>query len=252
MYVLRTDVRPVDRTQLGRCVSTTLIHRETVNLEKAIVYAEREGYRALELDLYRPTHASGGPRPLIVYVHGGGWRQSHRSRAPRETRGWDRGFFERLIEAGFTVAAPDYRLSVRIEGHGLVRGTPARRADRRASRLGRSRQFSRPRPCGSPTVSPPARRGRHLGAVRPEHPLRRAPPHRRRSRRLGGGARSRSLLRGCAGRRGDLRAGRRVPPGTQSKCQRVTFWGNPLSVQANTPAGRSDQNGRNVGASSLV
>ncbi len=82
-----------------------------MNLEKAIVYAEREGYRALELDLYRPTDASGGPRPLIVYVHGGGWRQSHRSRAPRETRGWDRGFFERLIEAGFTVAAPDYRFS---------------------------------------------------------------------------------------------------------------------------------------------
>jgi acetyl esterase/lipase len=44
-------------------------------------------------------------------VHGGGWRVSHRSRAPRETRAWSRGFFERLVDAGFVVAAHDYRLS---------------------------------------------------------------------------------------------------------------------------------------------
>jgi acetyl esterase/lipase len=76
------------------------------------VYAEREGFRALELDLMRPA---GSPRdsraPLLVYVHGGGWRVSHRSRAPRETRPWARGFFERLTDAGFVVAAPDYRFS---------------------------------------------------------------------------------------------------------------------------------------------
>jgi acetyl esterase/lipase len=47
----------------------------------------------------------------LVYVHGGGWRVSHRSRAPRETRDWTHGFFERLTDAGFVVAAPDYRLS---------------------------------------------------------------------------------------------------------------------------------------------
>lgn len=82
-----------------------------VNVEKAIVYAEREGYRALEIDIHRPTEPPAGPRPLLVYVHGGGWRQSHRSRPPRETRGWTHGFFERLAAAGFVVAAPDYRLS---------------------------------------------------------------------------------------------------------------------------------------------
>ena len=52
-----------------------------------------------------------GPAPLLLYVHGGGWRVSHRSRAPRETRSWERGFFERLTDAGFVVAASDYRLS---------------------------------------------------------------------------------------------------------------------------------------------
>lgn len=83
--------------------------------EKAIVFAEREGFRALELDLYRPDPADpaepAAARPLLVYVHGGGWRVSHRGRPPRETRGWSRGFFERLTDAGFVVAAHDYRLS---------------------------------------------------------------------------------------------------------------------------------------------
>ncbi len=82
-----------------------------MQVERAIVFAEREGYRALELDVYRPDETSDGPRPLVHYVHGGGWRVSHRSRAPRETRGWDRGFFERITDAGFVVAAPDYRFS---------------------------------------------------------------------------------------------------------------------------------------------
>jgi acetyl esterase/lipase len=82
-----------------------------VHVDKAIIYAEREGYRALELDVYRPDPPADEPRPLLVYVHGGGWRVSHRSRAPRETRGWAHGFFARLVEAGFVVAAPDYRLS---------------------------------------------------------------------------------------------------------------------------------------------
>jgi acetyl esterase/lipase len=82
-----------------------------VQVEKAIVYAERDGFRALELDVYRPGAPSEGARPLLVYVHGGGWRVSHRSRAPRETRDWTHGFFERLTDAGFVVAAPDYRLS---------------------------------------------------------------------------------------------------------------------------------------------
>jgi len=85
-----------------------------VHVEKAIVFAEREGFRALELDLYTPGTPGNDPdrlRPLLVYIHGGGWRVSHRSRPPRETRDWSPGAFERLVDAGFVVAAPDYRLS---------------------------------------------------------------------------------------------------------------------------------------------
>jgi acetyl esterase/lipase len=88
--------------------------------ERAVVFAEREGFRALELDLYRPSPDEHRPspdqrsdklRPLLVYVHGGGWRMSHRSRAPRETRAWLPGFFERLTDAEFVVATPAYRFS---------------------------------------------------------------------------------------------------------------------------------------------
>jgi acetyl esterase/lipase len=89
------------------------------------VYAERDGYRPLELDVHRAAVDEIGPadgergdgrhrgerNPLVVYVHGGGWRTSHRSRAPRETRGWDPGFFELLTGSGFVVAAIEYRFS---------------------------------------------------------------------------------------------------------------------------------------------
>jgi acetyl esterase/lipase len=96
----------------GSLTTSAGVHR--VHVEKAIVFAERDGFRALELDVYgpgEPSQAPDGLRALLVYVHGGGWRVSHRSRPPRETRQWSRGVFERLTDAGFVVAAPGYRLS---------------------------------------------------------------------------------------------------------------------------------------------
>ncbi|MEO6570350.1 MAG: alpha/beta hydrolase [Ilumatobacteraceae bacterium] len=65
---------------------------------------------ALELDLHRPA-VDVGARPLVVNIHGGGWRVSHRGRAPRETRAWPRTFHEQLVDAGFVVACPSYRFS---------------------------------------------------------------------------------------------------------------------------------------------
>ncbi len=82
-----------------------------VSVERAIPFAEKEGFRQLELDVYRSS-AQGHQRwPLIHYVHGGGWRVSSRQRAPRETRGWTPDMFSRLADAGFVVAANDYRFS---------------------------------------------------------------------------------------------------------------------------------------------
>lgn len=79
-------------------------------VERGIVFAEKDGYRFLELDLYRPAETDG-PRPVLHQIHGGGWRVSHRGRAPRETRSWRPTFFERMVTAGFVVVASSYRFS---------------------------------------------------------------------------------------------------------------------------------------------
>jgi acetyl esterase/lipase len=72
-----------------------------------LVYGEVPGYRPLELDLYRPADASA-PVPVIVYLHGGGWRRGSR-REPLPVLGAD--FYRALAAQGFAVAAADYRLS---------------------------------------------------------------------------------------------------------------------------------------------
>ena len=71
-----------------------------------VVYSEVPGYRPLELDLYLPP--GDGPHPVIVHVHGGGWRRGTR-RHPLPALGAD--FYDRLAAQGFAVAAIDYRLS---------------------------------------------------------------------------------------------------------------------------------------------
>jgi acetyl esterase/lipase len=71
-----------------------------------LVYGEVLGYRPLELDLYLPP--TDGSAPVIVYVHGGGWRRGSR-REPLPVLGAD--FYDQLTTQGFAVAAIDYRLS---------------------------------------------------------------------------------------------------------------------------------------------
>ena len=71
-----------------------------------VAYGEVPGYRPLELDLYLPE--VDGPAPVIVHVHGGGWRRGSR-RTPLPRLG--AGFYDSLAGQGFAVAAIDYRLS---------------------------------------------------------------------------------------------------------------------------------------------
>lgn len=54
-----------------------------------------------QLDLYRPPEASG-PRPVVVFFYGGGWRTGD--------RGDYRFVGQALAAEGFVVAIPDYRL----------------------------------------------------------------------------------------------------------------------------------------------
>jgi acetyl esterase/lipase len=72
-----------------------------------LVYGEVPGFRPLELDLYLPAEAAA-PVPVIVHVHGGGWRRGSR-RVPLPRLG--AGFYDGLAAQGFAVAAIDYRLS---------------------------------------------------------------------------------------------------------------------------------------------
>jgi len=72
-----------------------------VQVRKDLVYAQR-GELALGLDLYLPGPA-GQPAPLVLLVHGGGWRSGERGEmAPLAAR---------LAARGYAAATVSYRLS---------------------------------------------------------------------------------------------------------------------------------------------
>lgn len=72
-----------------------------------IPYAALPGARPLELDLHLP--AGPGPAPVVVFLHGGGWRLGSRHSGGPAFPGST--LFERVARAGIAVASVDYRLS---------------------------------------------------------------------------------------------------------------------------------------------
>ncbi|MFH8574437.1 alpha/beta hydrolase [Streptomyces zaomyceticus] len=74
-------------------------------------YADVEGSRPLELDLWLPSDDRTGPFPLVLFVHGGAWRRGRRDDMGMRTRHWSPGPFARIAAAGLAVACVDYRLS---------------------------------------------------------------------------------------------------------------------------------------------
>ena len=72
-----------------------------------VVYQAVDGYRPQIVDIYVP--AGKGPHPLIVYIHGGGWRGGHTRHSGALAD------FPKVLAAlaaeGFTVASLEYRLS---------------------------------------------------------------------------------------------------------------------------------------------
>ncbi|MDL4815624.1 alpha/beta hydrolase [Actinomadura opuntiae] len=78
-----------------------------VRVIRGVPYAELDGARPLEVDLWLP----GGNAPLVLFLHGGAWRRGRRDDMGMRTRGWSPGPFARLAAAGFAVACADYRLS---------------------------------------------------------------------------------------------------------------------------------------------
>jgi acetyl esterase/lipase len=76
-------------------------------VRRAVEYSAPVGHRPLLLDLYTPD----GTPPVVVFVHGGGWRLGTRRVFCPTWRDWDPDPFHRLVAAGFAVASIDYRLS---------------------------------------------------------------------------------------------------------------------------------------------
>ncbi|MDH2443178.1 alpha/beta hydrolase [Amnibacterium sp. CER49] len=71
-----------------------------------VVFAERIGFRPLSLDLHLPEAL---PAPVVVFVHGGGWRLgSRRTFTPGIP---EAASFGRITAAGVAVASVDHRLS---------------------------------------------------------------------------------------------------------------------------------------------
>jgi len=80
-----------------------------VDVFRAVEYRAVPGYRPLLLDLHRPDAPS--PPPLVVFVHGGGWRLGSRSAFGPLFADWSPSPFARLAARGVAVASLDYRLS---------------------------------------------------------------------------------------------------------------------------------------------
>ena len=74
----------------------------TVAWQRNLVYAAH-GYRHLSLDLCIPADSERGPFPVVLLIHGGGWRSGDRSQ--------ELPMAEALAERGFAAVTVEYRLS---------------------------------------------------------------------------------------------------------------------------------------------
>jgi len=75
-----------------------------------VEFANYTGYRPLQLDLYlHADRAKAKPRPLVIWVHGGGWNRGD-ARQSGAFSDWP-GTLAMLAARGYVVASIDYRLS---------------------------------------------------------------------------------------------------------------------------------------------
>ncbi|MEB3372210.1 alpha/beta hydrolase [Saccharopolyspora mangrovi] len=77
-------------------------------LVRAVAYSTRSGFRPLLADVHRPPVESA---PVVLFVHGGGWRVGSRESFCPTWQDWSPSPFARLVSAGFAVVSVDYRLS---------------------------------------------------------------------------------------------------------------------------------------------
>jgi acetyl esterase/lipase len=73
-----------------------------------LVFYSPSSYRAVRMDLYLPPASFSGPRPFVVYTHGGGWSGGSK-RTTGAFSNWP-GVLAALAAKGYVVASLDYRL----------------------------------------------------------------------------------------------------------------------------------------------
>ncbi len=73
-----------------------------------VVYSTLPGFRPMVVDIYMPTK-KGGPKPLILYIHGGGWIAGHTRHSGALSN--FPAVLAQLAREGFVVASLEYRLS---------------------------------------------------------------------------------------------------------------------------------------------
>jgi acetyl esterase/lipase len=73
-----------------------------------VTYSTLPGFRPLAIDIYMPKKG-GAPKPLILYIHGGGWMGGH----TRQSAAFSNfpAVLAKLASEGFVVASVEYRLS---------------------------------------------------------------------------------------------------------------------------------------------
>ena len=76
-----------------------------------VVYAAPWGFRPLMLNIIVPK--GQGPKPLIIYIHGGAWAAGHPTISNPLYRKLD--FVERFYKSGFAVASIAYRFSAEAQ-----------------------------------------------------------------------------------------------------------------------------------------
>ena len=76
-----------------------------------VVYETLLGYRPMKLDLFLPppSFAAKGPRPVIVYIHGGGWVGGGPRRSSAYSD-WPK-VLASMAEHGYVVASVSYRFA---------------------------------------------------------------------------------------------------------------------------------------------
>lgn len=91
-----------------------------------LVFSQQSGFRPLTLDLYLPPKSKvmpAGGWPVVIYIHGGGWRGGHKRQNGAFTD--FPGTMAEIAARGFAVAAVDYRLSEEAKSPAAIKDVKA-------------------------------------------------------------------------------------------------------------------------------